>query len=99
MKVGIATQNEELRTKEARGSHDVQEGSAIRGKALRLNLLLPDRSAQRLENLKTLTEASSFTEVIRNALRLYEAVELEYEKGHKVQIVDKDGHPLGTLLE
>jgi hypothetical protein len=97
MTVGIATQNEELRMKAKERSD--QEGSAIRGKSLRLNLLLPDRSAQRLETLKKLTEASSFTEVIRNALRLYEAVELEYEKGHKVQTVDKDGRPIGTLME
>lgn len=60
----------------------------------RLSLVLPAKSVERLEKLKLMTEASSFAEVIRNAIRLYEAVVVEYEKGNKVQIVDKAGTPL-----
>jgi hypothetical protein len=76
----------------------VKEDSAAGSKTLRLNLVLSDRSADRLKNLKKLTEASSFTEVIRNALRLYEGIVMEYENGHKVQIVDKDGKPLAMSI-
>jgi hypothetical protein len=74
------------------------KSSAVRSKSLRLNLLLPGKSASRLEKLKELTEASSYTEVIRNAIRFYEAVVLEYERGNKVQIVDKNGHPTGITI-
>lgn len=68
--------------------------AAARADVSRLSLVLPAKSVERLEKLKMLTEASSFAEVIRNALRLYEAVVVEYEKGNKVQIVDKAGTPL-----
>lgn len=74
------------------------ESSSTRGKSLRLNLLLPGKSAERLERLKELTEASSYTEVIRNSIRLYEAIVLEYEKGRKVQIVDDKGNPTGVAI-
>jgi hypothetical protein len=71
---------------------------SVRGKTVRLNLLLPQQSAARLERLKELTEASSYTEVIRNAIRVYEAIIQEYEKGNKVQFVDKDNRPLGVSV-
>jgi len=93
--VGVARKKEGLRNVEL---VEVQEKSAMRGRTVRLNLVLPDKSASRLEKLKELTEASSYTEVIRNAIRLYEAIVMEYEKGNKVQIVDKDGKPLGTSI-
>jgi hypothetical protein len=72
--------------------------SGARGGQLRLNLVLPAKSAERLDNLRKLTEASSYTEVIRNALRLYDGIVMEYEKGNKVQIVDQSGRPLGVSI-
>ena len=92
--VGIAMERKAPQTIQATGA----ENPAIRGNALRINLLLPDRSAERLENLKKITEASSYAEVIRNAIRLYEAIIMEYEKGSKVQIIDKDGKPSGVSI-
>lgn len=69
--------------------------SAVSAKAdaSRLNLLLPTKSIERLDRLKEKTEAASYTEVIRNAIRLYEGIVLEYEKGNKVQIIDAEGRP------
>lgn len=40
----------------------------------RLNLVLPERSIDRLEELKVKTDASSITEVVKNALMTYESL-------------------------
>jgi len=40
----------------------------------RINLVLPDRSVERLESLKERIDATSVTEVIRNALMTYESL-------------------------
>ena len=40
----------------------------------RLNLVLPERSMERLEDLKARTDASSVTEVVKNALMTYESL-------------------------
>ena len=58
--------------------------------ALRLHLVLPPRSAERLKWLKDVTEAPSLAEVIRNAIQLYEAVIREHEDGNKLMI-ERDG--------
>ncbi len=47
----------------------------------RVQLDLPKKSLQRLQDLKRSTEASSYAEVIKNALRLYESVIAEAEAG------------------
>lgn len=64
----------------------------------RLNLVLPAKSIERLDRLKQTTEATSYAEVIRNAIRLYEAIVGEYEKGHKVQILDAHGKPMSLSI-
>ncbi len=97
MSVGVAMQKEKLQDDELILPR-LGNKSSTRSRSVRLNLVLPGKSAGRLENLKELTEASSYAEVIRNAIRLYEAVVFEYERGNKVQIVDKDGHPLGISV-
>jgi hypothetical protein len=58
----------------------------------RLNVVLPERSAQRLSALVEKTEATSYTDVLRNALRLYEAIVEETEQGNEVCIRARDGH-------
>jgi Arc/MetJ-type ribon-helix-helix transcriptional regulator len=58
----------------------------------RLNVILPERSAQRLSALVKRTEATSYTDVLRNALRLYEAIVDETEQGNEVCIRARDGH-------
>ena len=47
----------------------------------RLSLVLPERSARRLEILKGKTDASSVTEVIKNALMTYESLAEHLEDG------------------
>lgn len=40
----------------------------------RINIVLPERSVERLEALKDRTDASSITEVIKHALMTYESL-------------------------
>ena len=57
----------------------------------RVQLELPAQSFDRLQLLKEKTEASSYAEVIKNALRLYEAMVSETERGNEVSIKDTTG--------
>lgn len=56
----------------------------------RVQLELPDASYQRLKKLQEKTEASSYAEVIRNALRLYEALVNEADAGNTVCVKHVD---------
>lgn len=47
----------------------------------RVQLDLGEKSLSRLQSLKTVTEATSYAEVVKNALRLYEAVVMEAQDG------------------
>jgi hypothetical protein len=58
----------------------------------RVQLDLPERSMQRLQALKMKTEASSYAEVIKNALRLYDAIIAEAEAGSSFIVKDTAGH-------
>ncbi len=58
----------------------------------RVQIDLPERSMDRLNTLRSKTESSSYAEVIKNALRLYEAVIEETEKGGEILIRDHDGN-------
>ena len=58
----------------------------------RVQLELPEKSMERLLNLKELTEASSYAEVIKNSLRLYEAIISEISNGNEIMLKDKDGN-------
>lgn len=60
----------------------------------RLQLELPPRSMERLVKLKENTEAASHAEVIRNAIRLYEAMVSEAKAGREFFIKD----PSGTIM-
>lgn len=57
----------------------------------KLTLKLPRRSLDRLDRLVDETEATSKSEVLRNALRLYEAVIYGKKEGRYVFIEDKNG--------
>lgn len=57
----------------------------------RLQLQLPDTASERLDSLVRRTEAASYAEVIRNALRLYEWVIGELEEGRNIALQDADG--------
>lgn len=60
-------------------------------KTTRVQLELPQKSLDRLKALKETTEAASYAEVIRNALRLYESVIEEAQAGNILSIQSKDG--------
>ena len=57
----------------------------------RIQLDMPERAVERLQELKAKTEAISYAEVVRNALRLYEAVVAEAEAGSSFQVRSRDG--------
>ena len=47
----------------------------------RVQLEMPPQAMERLQRLKDKTEAASYAEVIRNALRVFEALVIEHEGG------------------
>lgn len=57
----------------------------------RVQLEMPPRSMDRLRSLKDKTEAASYAEVLRNALRFYEFIVAEAEQGRVVVTEGKDG--------
>ncbi len=57
----------------------------------RVQLELPPQAMERLQRLKDRTEAASYAEVIRNALRLFEALVEEHEKGSDFFLKRPDG--------
>lgn len=66
------------------------EGEEGRG-TTRVQLEMPPQAMERLQRLKDRTEAASYAEVIRNALRLFEAMVGEAEKGNEFAIKSPDG--------
>lgn len=60
-------------------------------KTTRVQLELPEKSMERLRRLKDLTEASSYAEVAKNALVLYERIMDMHESGDKFLVRDESG--------
>jgi hypothetical protein len=61
----------------------------------RVQLELPEKSMERLLSLKNKTEAASYAEVIKNALRLYENMINQHEDGKQFFLKDSNG----TVIE
>ena len=57
----------------------------------RVQLEMPPQAMERLTRLKEKTEAASYAEVIRNALRVFEALMDEHDKGAEFQLKRADG--------
>jgi hypothetical protein len=57
----------------------------------RVQLEMPPQAMERLQKMKDRTEAASYAEVIRNALRLFEALMDEHEKGSEFSLRRSDG--------
>lgn len=57
----------------------------------RISLMLPEAAANRLKKLKDVSEASSNTDVIRSALRMYEWMIEEFQKGNALYVKQPDG--------
>jgi len=60
----------------------------------RVQMDMPPKSVARLRHLQEVTEASSYAEVVRNALRLYEALIEEAENGSEFLIRRENGEPI-----
>jgi hypothetical protein len=61
----------------------------------RVQIDMPTKSLERLRNLMATTEAASYAEVMKNSLRLYEAIIHEVELGHEILVRTKEStYPL-----
>jgi hypothetical protein len=60
-------------------------------KTKRVQMELSNSSFERLNRIKELTESPSYTEVMNDALRLFEYVLDEEEKGSKFLVESSDG--------
>jgi hypothetical protein len=67
-------------------------GAGMKRTTTRVQLELPKASFERLKQLQEKTEAGSYAEVIRNALRLYEALIKEADSGNDVVVRHADGN-------
>ncbi len=64
----------------------------------RVQLEMPPQAMERLQRLKDRTEAASYAEVIRNALRLFEALVDEHEKGAEFALKKPDGETVSYKI-
>ena len=67
------------------------EAEAGERSTTRVQLEMPPQAMERLQKLKDRIEAASYAEVIRNALRLFEALVDEHEKGAEFSLKRADG--------
>jgi hypothetical protein len=73
------------------GTKDRVHETARIVKKNRVQLDFAPRSMERLNALKTKTQAASYAEVVKNALRLYEAVIEETDAGKQFLVRDQSG--------
>jgi hypothetical protein len=64
----------------------------------RVQLEMPPQAMERLQRLKERTEAASYAEVIRNALRLFEALVDEHEKGSEFALKRTNGDTMAYKI-
>lgn len=72
------------------------KGQTSEGASRRIQMDMPPRSVERLKHLQEVTEAASYAEVMKNALRLYEALIEEVEAGNEIMV--KRGSETAPLL-
>jgi Arc/MetJ-type ribon-helix-helix transcriptional regulator len=70
---------------------ETPEAEAGERATTRVQLEMPPQAMERLQKLKDRTEAASYAEVIRNALRLFEALVEEHAKGSEFSLKRADG--------
>jgi IS1 family transposase len=73
------------------GAKDRSQETVRTVKKNRVQLDFAPRSMERLNALKAKTEAASYAEVVKNALRLYEALIEESEAGKQFLVRDQSG--------
>ena len=64
----------------------------------RVQLEMPPQAMERLTRMKEKTESASYAEVIRNALRVFEALMDEHEKGAEFQLKRADGETVSYRI-
>lgn len=64
----------------------------------RVQLEMPPQAMDRLQRLKDKTEAASYAEVIRNALRVFEALVQEHEAGAEFQLKRPTGETVAYKI-
>jgi len=79
-----------------RAAADVMEGGERT--TTRVQLEMPPQAMERLQRLKEKSEAASYAEVIRNALRLFEALLDEHEKGSEFSLKRADGETVAYKI-
>jgi hypothetical protein len=77
-------------------------GEEIRGEGerstTRVQLEMPPQAMERLQRLKEKTEAASYAEVIRNALRVFEALVQEHEAGAEFSLKRSTGETVAYRI-
>ena len=81
--------------KRGRPRKDDDAGASLR----RLSIGLSSRGVQRIEDLKSRTDAVASVDVVRNALRVYELLVLSEEAGKRIEIVDQDAPGRGVPVQ
>ena len=82
-----------------RGEETVTPGDAAGERSTtRVQLEMPPQAMDRLQRLKERTEAASYAEVIRNALRLFEALIEEHGKGAEFALRRPDGETVAYKI-
>lgn len=76
----------------------METGAEPQRTTTRVQLELPPQAMDRLQRLKDKTEAASYAEVIRNALRLFEALVDEHEKGAEFSLKRADGETVAYKI-
>ena len=79
-----------------RAAADAMEGGERT--TTRVQLEMPPQAMERLQRLKEKSEAASYAEVIRNALRLFEALMDEHEKGSEFSLKRTDGETVAYKI-
>lgn len=64
----------------------------------RVQIDLAPQSYERLKRLKEITEASSYTDVLKDALRVYEYLVESTDRGERLSVTDKDGRTTDLRL-
>lgn len=74
------------------------EGDESSRSTTRVQLEMPPQAMERLQRLKEKTEAASYAEVIRNALRVFEALVQEHEAGAEFSLKRPNGETVSYRI-
>ena len=68
-----------------------KSGKTMPKKSVRLNLTLTQQAKKRLETIQKVTEADTLTEVIRDAIKLYDLAVQHQKSGGRLILKTEDG--------